>query len=98
MPDGILGRRVARLEATVEEARLRPYKQFAADHDLNLDELLAEVEVRLAEVEVRLAEVDRFRAEGTPPDAIMARIAERWGYPLAELAPRAEAIARRYFS
>ena len=77
-----------RLEAIAEEARLGPYRAFAAELGMPVGEVLAEVEAAAAVV-------NRLVAEGLGVDAIMERCAARWDIPLDVLRRNCEARARR---
>ena len=83
-----LGRRVDSLEALAEEARLRPYRAFAAELGMPLAELLAEIEAAAAVV-------NRLLAEGLGVDEIMERCAGHWGIPLDALRRNCQDRARR---
>jgi len=85
-----LTRRVDALEAVAEEARRRPYRAFAAELGMPIEELLAEIEDKRPLV-------DRLVAEGLAIDEIMARCAAHWDIPLDELRRRTEDLGRRYF-
>ncbi len=84
-------RRVGALEAVAEEVRLRPYKRFAADHGMTVDQVLAVI------ADERWL-VNRLEAEGLTDDEIVARCAEAWGIPLDQLCRGCEDVARRYFA
>ncbi len=86
---GQLGRRVDSLEAIAEEARLRPYRAFAAELGLPVDELLAELEAAAAVV-------NRLVAEGRGVEEILQRCAEHWDIPLDALRRNCEGRARRH--
>ena len=83
-----LGRRMERLEAIAEEARLGPYRAFAAELGMPVDELMAELEAAATVV-------NRFIAAGLDLDEIMERCASHWGIPLDALRRNCEARARR---
>ena len=85
-----LERRLARLELVAEEARLKPYRAFAAAHGVPLAELMADLEDKESLV-------NRLEAEGLTVDEIMERCAAAWGIPLEELRAECEDIGRRYF-
>jgi len=85
---GQLGRRVDALEAIAEEARLRPYRDFAAELGVPVEEVLAELEAAAAVV-------NRLVAEGLGVDAIMERCAAHWDIPLDALRRNCEARARK---
>ncbi len=84
---GQLGRRVDALEAIAEEARLRPYRAFAAELGMPVDELLAELEAAAAVV-------NRLVAEGLDIEEIMERCAAHWNIPLDALRRNCERRAR----
>ncbi len=83
-----LGRRVDSLEAIAEEARLRPYRAFAAELGMPLDELLAELEAAAAVV-------NPLVAEGLGLEEIMERCAAHWHVELDALRRNCEDRARR---
>ena len=84
-----LGRRVDALEALAEEARLGPYRAFAAELGMPVGEVLAELEAAAAVV-------NRLVAEELDVDEIMQRCASRWDIPLDALRRNCEARARRH--
>lgn len=88
---GQLGRRVDALEAIRRDIELRPYRRYAADHGVTLEEVLAATQEKQSLV-------SRLEAEGVPADEIMARCAEAWGIPLDELRAGCERIGERYFT
>ena len=83
-----LGRRVGALESIAEEARLGPYRAFAAELGMPVGEVLAELEAAAAVV-------NRLVAEGLDVDEIMERAASHWDVPLDALRRNCEARARR---
>ena len=85
-----LKRRLSALEKVAEEARMRPYRQFAAAHGVSVEQLMADVEDERSLV-------NRLQSEGLAPDAIMERCAEAWGMSLGELQAGCDEIGRRYF-
>jgi len=87
---GGLERRVGALEALAEETRLRPYRAFAAELGMPIEELLAEIEDKGTVV-------NRFIAEGLGIEEIMERCAAQWDIPLDALRRACEDIERRHF-
>ncbi len=85
---GQLGRRVDALEAIAEEARLRPYRAFAAELGMPVGEVLAEIEAAAAVV-------NRLVAEGRGLEEIMERCASHWNIQLDALRRNCEDRARR---
>ncbi len=83
-----LGRRMDALEARAEEARRRPYRAFAAELGMPIEDLLAEIEDKAVLV-------NRLVAEGLDVDEIMERCAAHWNIPLDALRRNCEARARR---
>ncbi len=84
-----LGRRVDSLEAIAEEARRGPYRAFAAELGMPIDELLAEIEDKAVLV-------NRLLAEGRGIEEIMERCSTHWNIPLDALRRNCEARARRH--
>jgi len=85
---GQLGRRVDALEAIAEEARLRPYRAFAAELGMPVGEVLAELEAAAAVV-------NPLVAEGLAADEIMERCARHWNISLDALRRNCQDRARR---
>ena len=83
-----LGRRMDVLEALAEETRLRPYRAFAADLGMPIEELLAEIEDKGVLV-------NQLLVEGLDVDEIMQRCAAHWNIPLDALRRNCEDRARR---
>jgi hypothetical protein len=75
---GRLGRRLDALEAAEEEVRIAPYRRLAAEYNVPLDALLAEVD-EITEF------VEHHRRRGISLDELLTRCADRWGLPLDAL-------------
>ncbi len=84
-----LERRVDALEAIAEEARRGPYRAFAAELGMPIEELLAEIEDKAVVV-------NRFIAEGLGIEEITERCAAHWNIPLDALRRNCEGRARRH--
>ena len=87
---GSLSRRLGVLEQIAEEARLRPYRRFAADQGLPFAEFMA----GMGDPELL---PNRLKAEGLTGDELLERCAAEWGMTLEELRAECEETGRRYF-
>jgi hypothetical protein len=85
-----LTRRLGALEKVAEEARMRPYRRYAAAHGVSVEQLMADIGDERSLF-------NRLTAEGLTPDAILERCAEAWGLPLDQLRAECDEIERRYF-
>jgi hypothetical protein len=84
-----LGKRLDAPEQIAEAARLRPYRELAAEHGIPLDALMAMFERAKAEVA-------RGRAEGLTEEQIVERKAAALGISPEQLRREADEIRERF--